>query len=70
MKTRKVLEIRFPDTFTNTMFRWDGYLYGYTTTESDDRLTVWVPVQRRRERSELARVARMVYGATTRTLVH
>ena len=67
-KTRKVLKITFPTSMTSTLFRWDGNTMGYKAY--DESLTVTlVEVQRRSERSEMARKARFIYGATTETLV-
>ena len=51
-----------------TLFFWDGNAVGYKHRE--ESLTVaLVEVQRRSERSEMARKARWIYGATTETLV-
>lgn len=69
MKSRKVLEITFRDGFGNTMFRWDGNTRGYKATDGADRRVLLVEVQRRGDRSEMARKARWIYGATTRTLI-
>jgi hypothetical protein len=67
-KTRKVLKITFPASIDQTLFFWDGNAHGYKAT--NESLTVsLVEVQRRSERSEMARKARWIYGATTETLV-
>lgn len=67
-KTRKVLKITFPTSMSNTLFFWDGHAVGYKIHH--ESLTVsLVEVQRRSERSEMARKARWIYGATTETLV-
>ena len=67
-KTRKVLKITFPASMDQTLFFWDGNASGYKVT--NESLTVsLVEVQRRTERSEMARKARWIYGATTETLV-
>lgn len=67
-KSRKVLKITFPTSMTSMLFRWDGNTIGYKA--HDESLTVTlVEVQRRSERSEMARKARFIYGATTETLV-
>ena len=67
-KTRKVLKITFPASIDQTLFFWDGNARGYKAT--NESLTVsLVEVQRRSERSEMARRARWIYGATTETLV-
>ena len=67
-KTRKGLKSTFPTSMTSTLFRWDGNTMGYKA--HDESLTVTlVEVQRRSERSEMARKARFIYGATTETLV-
>ena len=67
-KTRKVLRITFPTSMSDTLFAWDGNTTGYKVTH--ESLTVMlVEVQRRSERSEMARKARWIYGATTETLV-
>lgn len=67
-KTRKVLKITFPASIDQTLFFWDGNTRGYKAT--NESLTVsLVEVQRRSERSEMARKARWIYGATTETLV-
>ena len=66
-KSRKVLRITFPTSFTQTLFLWDGQLVGYKVRH--ESLTVsLVEVQSRTERRDLARKARF-YGATTETLV-
>lgn len=67
-KTRKVLKITFPAGIDQTLFFWDGNVAGYKVT--NESLTVsLVEVQRRSERSAMARKARWIYGATTETLV-
>ena len=67
-KTRKVLRITFPTSMSQTLFFWDGNAVGFN--HRDESLTVsLVEVQRRSERSEMARKARWIYGATTETLV-
>ena len=67
-KSRKVLRITFPTSMSSTLFAWDGNVVGYK--HHDESLTVMlVEVQRRSERSEMARKARWIYGATTETLV-
>lgn len=67
-KSRKVLKITFPASIDQTLFFWDGNARGYKATH--ESLTVsLVKVQRRSERSEMARKARFMYGATTETLV-
>lgn len=67
-KSRKVLKITFPASIDQTLFFWDGNARGYKAT--NESLTVsLVEVQRRSERSEMARKARFMYGATTETLV-
>ena len=67
-KSRKVLRITFPTSMSDTLFAWDGNTMGYKVTH--ESLTVMlVEVQRRSERSEMARKARWIYGATTETLV-
>lgn len=67
-KTRKVLKITFPASIDQTLFFWDGNARGHKAT--NESLTVsLVEVQRRSERSEMARKARWIYGATTETLV-
>ena len=61
------MRITFPTSMRSTLFRWDGNTIGYKA--HDESLTVLlVEVQRRSERSEMARKARF-YGATTETLV-
>ena len=68
MKSRKVLRITFPTSMSQTLFFWDGNARGYKAKH--ESLTVsLVEVQRRRERSEMARKARWIYNATTETLV-
>lgn len=69
MKSRKALEITFPDGFENILFRWDGNTRGYEVEEGADRRVLLVKVQRRGDRSEMARAARWIYGATTRTII-
>ena len=67
-KTRKVLRITFPTSMSQTLFFWDGNAVGYKFRH--ESLTVsLVEVQRRSERSEMARKARWIYRATTETLV-
>ena len=67
-KSRKVLRITFPTSMSCTLFFWDGNAVGYK--HRSESLTVsLVEVQRRSERSEMARKARWIYGATTETLV-
>lgn len=67
-KSRKVLKLTFPTSMSDTLFAWDGNTNGYKVTRVS--LTVMlVEVQRRTERSEMARKARCFYGATTETLV-
>lgn len=67
-KSRKVLKITFPTSMGCTLFAWDGNVSGYK--HHDESLTVMlVEVQQRRARSEMARTARIIYGATTETLV-
>ena len=67
-KTRKVLKITFPASIDQTLFFWDGNARGHKAHH--ESLTVsLVEVQRRSERSEMARKARWMYGATTETLV-
>ena len=67
-KSRKVLRITFPASIDQTLFAWDGYLRGYKATHESLTVTL-VEIQRRTERRDLARVARVIYGATTETLV-
>ena len=63
-----MLRITFPTSMSQTLFFWDGNARGYTPKH--ESLTVsLVEVQRRKERSEMARKARWIYGATTETLV-
>jgi len=69
MKTRKTLEISFREPFDATIFLWDGYSRGFAHTEGASRNVLLITVQRRSERAEIARVARDLYGASTRTLV-
>ena len=67
-KSRKVLKITFPASIDQTLFFWDGNARGYEA--SNVSLTVsLVKVQQRKARSEMARKARFIYGATTETLV-
>ena len=67
-KSRKVLRITFPESIDQTLFFWDGNARGFKATH--ESLTVsLVEVQRRSERSEMARKARVIYGATTETLI-
>ena len=67
-KTRKVLKITFPASIDQTLFLWDGNTVGYKVRHESLTVTL-VEVQRRSERSEMARKARWIYGATTETLV-
>ena len=67
-KTRKVLRITFPTSMSCTLFLWDGNASGYAH-KSGSLTELLVEVQRRTERSEMARKARFIYGATTETLV-
>ena len=63
-----MLRITFPESIDQTLFLWDGNAVGSKVRH--ESLTVTrVEVQRRRERSEMARKARWIYGATTETLV-
>ena len=63
-----MLRITFPTSMSQTLFYWDGNAVGFK--HRDESLTVsLVEVQRRKERSEMARKARWIYGATTETLV-
>ena len=67
-KSRKVLKITFPMSIDQTLFFWDGNAVGHKF--HNESLTVsLIEVQRRSERSEMARKARIIYGATTETLV-
>lgn len=67
-KSRKVLKITFPMSVDQTLFFWDGNVRGHKF--HNESLTVsLIEVQRRSERSEIARKARVIYGATTETLV-
>ena len=67
-KSRKVLKITFPASIDQTLFLWDGNAVGYKVRHESLTVTL-VEVQRRSERSEMARKARWIYGATTETLV-
>ena len=68
MKIQKTLLIAFPTSMACTLFLWDGNAQGHKIAHKS--LTeVLVKVQRRSERSEMAYKARLVYGATTKTLV-
>lgn len=70
MKTRKTLEITFPSSLSASLFIWDGYTRGYTVSRCGNKDDVLlVEIQRRTERRDMARTARWIYGATTRTLV-
>ena len=62
------MRITFPTSMASTLFRWDGHTHGFTA--KDESLTVLlVEVQRRTERRDMARKARLIYGAATETLV-
>ena len=68
MKTQKTLRISFPTSMACTLFLWDGntrdhQVVGKTLTELSVR------VQRRTERRDMASKARLIYGATTQTLI-
>ena len=67
-KSRKVLRITFPTSMTCTLFFWDGNATGHKV-QCPSLTVALVEVQRRSERSEMARRARWIYGATTETLV-
>lgn len=68
MKTQKILQITFPTSMSCTLFLWDGNARGHKVAHKS--LTeVLVKVQRRSERSEMASKARLIYGATTKTLI-
>ena len=67
-KSRKVLRITFPEGIYQTLFLWDGHTVGYKVRHESLTVTL-VEVQRRSERSEMARKARCLYGAATETLV-
>ena len=67
-KSRKVLRITFPTSMSCTLFFWDGNAVGYKFRHESLTVTL-VEVQRRSERSEMARKARWIYHATTETLV-
>ena len=68
MKTQKTLQITFPTSMSCTLFLWDGNARGHKVAHKS--LTeVLVKVQRRSERSEMASKARLIYGATTKTLI-
>ena len=68
MKTQKTLQITFPTSMSCTLFLWDGNARGHKIAHKS--LTeVLVKVQRRSERSEMASKARLIYGATTKTLI-
>ena len=68
MKTQKTLLITFPTSMSCTLFLWDGNARGHKVAHKS--LTeVLVKVQRRSERSEMTSKARLIYGATTKTLV-
>lgn len=68
MKAQKTLLITFPTSMACTLFLWDGNIHGHELAHKS--LTeVLVKVQRRSERSEMASKARLIYGATTKTLV-
>lgn len=69
MKTRKTLEITFSSSLSASLFIWDGYTRGYTISRCGKDTVLLVEVQRRTERRDMARTARWIYGATTRTLV-
>lgn len=68
MKARKTLELRFPDSFTLTLFLWDN---GHKVWDYEQEATAQVlrvKVQRRTERAEIRRISRP-YGATATTIV-
>lgn len=68
MKTQKTLQITFSTSMSCTLFLWDGNARGHEVAHKS--LTeVLVKVQRRSERSEMASKARLIYGATTKTLI-
>lgn len=68
MKTQKTLQITFPTSMSCTLFLWDGNARGHKVAHKS--LTeMLVKVQRRSERSEMASKARLIYGATTKTLI-
>ena len=67
-KTRKVLKITFPASIDQTLFFWDGNAHGYEAQNESLTVTL-VKIQQRKARSEMARKARWLYGATTETLV-
>ena len=68
MKTQKTLLITCPTSMSCTLFLWDGNVRGHKVAHKS--LTeVLVKVQRRSERSEMASRARLIYGATTKTLM-
>ena len=68
MKTQKTLLITFPTSMACTLFLWDRNTHGHELAHKS--LTeVLVKVQRRSERSKMASKARLIYGATTKTIV-
>ena len=68
MKARKSLYISFPTETACVLFLWDGNALGYKVTHLS--LTeLLVKVQRRSERSNIARKARDGYRARTETLI-
>lgn len=69
MKTRKTLEITFPSRISASLFIWDGCTRSCMLSRCDKDNVLLVEVQRRTERRDMARTARWIYGATTRTLV-
>ena len=69
MKTRKTLEITFPSRISASLFIWDGRTRSCIISRCDKDNVLLVEVQRRTERRDMARTARWIYGATTRTLV-
>jgi hypothetical protein len=69
MKTRKSLEIVFPNSFYVTLFRWDGIARGYEMLEDHAAGKLVVKVQQRKERQRIAWTARYAYDAQVRTLV-
>lgn len=62
------MKITFPASIDQTLFFWDGNARGYEAHNVSLTVSL-VKVQQRKARSEMARKARFIYGATTETLV-
>lgn len=69
MKSRKTLEIRFPSTLSASMYLWYDAPKEYSFVRDADGVTMRVAVQRRTARRDVAHLARVLYGAQTRTVV-